>query len=273
MSGPIERVVVSLDAVSENRPAIETAARLAARTNAPLHGIFVEDEDLLHLSRLPFARQVSFGAGAKRITTEEVEEALRHAAEHARGELRAAAKRHGVKASFETVRGASERAVAAVSEHDLVVAGAQTRPVAGHFRVECRWWSAIEAAPGPFLLARGLGGEGEVVTLLRDRGPGSARLLAAAAQIAETRGGVLTVVCPPVMAENADFEQWLAQRLQGHDVRLEIEVAPSEPAALFRRLGELGCRVLAIETSLGEGVTARLKEFVERLACDVLIVR
>ena len=47
----IERVVVTLDAASENRAAIETAARLAARAKAPLHGIFVEDEDLLRSRR------------------------------------------------------------------------------------------------------------------------------------------------------------------------------------------------------------------------------
>ena len=49
----IERVVVPLDAAAENRTAIETAARLAARAKVPLHGIFVEDEELLHLARLP----------------------------------------------------------------------------------------------------------------------------------------------------------------------------------------------------------------------------
>jgi hypothetical protein len=274
MSGPIERVVVSLDAVSENRPAVETAARLAARAKAPLHGIFVEDEDLLHLSRLPFARQTMLGAGARRFTTGEIELALRGAAERARSELYAAAKRHGVQSTFEVVRGASERAVAAVSERDLVVAGAQTRPIAGHFRVECRWWAAIAASPGPFLLARAAGGgEGAVVTLLRDRGPASARLLAAAAQIAETRGEGLTVVCPPALAEQPDFARWIAEQLGGRDVRLEIEVAPTEPAALSRRLGELGCRVLAVETGLAGGGAARLREFVERLACDILIVR
>ena len=39
MSGPIERVVVTLDAASENRTAIDTAVRLAARTGMPLHGV------------------------------------------------------------------------------------------------------------------------------------------------------------------------------------------------------------------------------------------
>ena len=68
MSGAIERVVVPLDAASENRTAIDTAARLAARAKAPLHGIFVEDEDLLRLAGLPFARQVASGFGIEPLT-------------------------------------------------------------------------------------------------------------------------------------------------------------------------------------------------------------
>jgi hypothetical protein len=53
-------VVIPLDAASDGGTAIETAARLAARANAPLHGIFVEDEDRLGLANLAFARQ-AFG--------------------------------------------------------------------------------------------------------------------------------------------------------------------------------------------------------------------
>ena len=65
MSSPIERVLVTLDAVSENRTAIDTAVRVAARTGMPLHGLFVEDQDLLRLADLPFARQVTIGKGAE----------------------------------------------------------------------------------------------------------------------------------------------------------------------------------------------------------------
>ena len=114
--------------------AIDTAARLAAHAKAPLHGVFVEDEDLLHLAGLPFARQITLGAPAEPLTTEHVELHLQVAAERARRELFAAAKRHGVTCSFEIVRGASESALIGASERDLVVAGGLTRPIGGHFR-------------------------------------------------------------------------------------------------------------------------------------------
>ena len=104
MTGPIERIVVPLDAVSESRTAIDTAVRLAARAKAPLHGVFVEDEDLLHLASLPFARQVTLGAGTEPFTTENIELHLHAAAERARQELFAAAEQQRVECSFEIVR-------------------------------------------------------------------------------------------------------------------------------------------------------------------------
>jgi nucleotide-binding universal stress UspA family protein len=274
MTGPIDRIVVPLDATSEYRTAIDTAARLAARAKAPLHGVFVEDEDLLNLASLPFARQVTPSAGAEPFTTESIELHLQAQAERARQELFAAARQYRVRCTFEIVRGASEMAVSGASERDLVVSGGLTRPIAGHFRVESRWWSSIGAAAGPFLLARhAWSAAGGVVMLLRDRGPAAVRLLDVATQMAETRGGILTVICPPAVAGSEGFEKWITDQVTGHSVRLQIEVAPAEPAALHRRIGELNCQLLAIEAGLAEGRPDRLRELVERFACDILVVR
>jgi len=274
VSAAILRVVVSLDAAADNRAAIETAARLAARAKAPLHGIFIEDEELLHVAALPFTRQLAPGIGLQPFTVETTELHLKATAERSRRDLVAAAQRHRVEASFEVVRGGSEAALSGISEQDLVVAGALGRPIAGHFRIECRWWSSIEIAPGPFLLARhGEDAAGSVIVLLDDRAAASARLLAAAARVAEVGDGALTVICPAAVANAADFTDWLGEVLAGFRVRSRIEVAPGEPEALRRRIGELGCRLLAFEAGSLEGGAGRLREFVERFACDVLIVR
>jgi nucleotide-binding universal stress UspA family protein len=274
VSPPIERVVVPLDAASEYHAATDTAARLAARAKASLHGIFVEDEDLLRLARLPFARQITFAGGAEPFPAERVELHLQAAAERAGRDLRRAAKRYGVDCSFEIVRGASEIVLSGVTERDLVVAGALTRPIAGDFRVECRWWSSIEVATGPFLLTRGgWDGAGSVVLLLHDRGPVSVRLIEAAAQVAEAREGALRVICPPAVVGADGFETWIAERLAPFSVRTQIEAAPAEPAALHRRIGELDCRLLAIDAGRSEGQSGPLREFLESFTCDILFVR
>ena len=54
---------------------------------------------------------------------------------------------------------------------------------------------------------------------------------------------------------------------------LQTEFAAAEPAALRQRIIELDCRVLVLEPSSDEARPEELREFVEPLACDVLVVR
>jgi hypothetical protein len=274
MNGGIERVVVPLDAASDHGVAIETAARLAASAKAPLHGVFVEDEELLQAAGLAFTRQSSLGAEAEPFTPDRMAAQLRAAAERARQELATVAERNKLAWSFEIVRGASRRALVGMTERDLVVAGGLSRPVAGHFRLESRWFEAVETTTVAFLLVRhAWSGAGAVVSVLRDRSPVSVRLLEAAARVAEARGGGLTVISSPEIAGAAGFESWIGERLAAYAVPLQIEIAPSEPAVFERRIVELGCRVLAIEAGVADGVAARLRERARRFACDILVVR
>ncbi len=274
MNGAIERVVVPLDAASENRAAIDTAARLAHRWGAQLHGVFVEDRDLLHLARYPFARQVSIGAGVERLTAEQVERQLRAFAARARIEVEAAARRHGVEWSFEISEAAAVDAALTRSERDFLVAGTATRPIGRHFRVECRWWQVMESAAVSYLLVhREWAASGTVVTLLTDRESASQRVLDIAAQCAEIVAGTLTVACPAALAAAPDFEAWLGERLAAYPVTLQIELAPEGGAALLARFGELNCQLLV----LGAGAVAAqpqwLRQAASRAAYGLLIVR
>lgn len=268
----IERVVVILDAASESRTAIDTAARLAARTKVPFHGIFAEDEDLFHLAALPFARQLTIGAGAVPLTSEHVELHSRAQGERARRELFAAATQHEVKCTFDVTRGASTAIAAAVTERDLVVAGGLSRPIARHFRVKGRKWLSADAMAGPILFARAVwAATGSVVAVLRDRDAASARVMETSAQIAAAKGGMLTVICPPAIAGSEGFARWIADRIAVPGQQVRIEAAPVEPAALYERMQQLDCRLLAVEADLedsGDGVP----QLAERFLCDMLIV-
>jgi hypothetical protein len=274
MTERVERVVISLDSASEEETAIETAARLAAHVNAPLHGIFVEDEALLGLASLPFARQVGFGAAAEPLTVERAELQLRAAAERARQNIASAAEQEGVVWSFEVLRGPPESAFAALSERDLVVASALTRPIAGGFRVACRWWSSINIAPAPLLLARrAWKTPGTVLIILPDQGHGSVRLLEAAARIAEASNANLILVYPADLASTHEVERWAMEHLVQYSLSLRAEPAPANPTTLNERVLALDCRVLAITAGSVEAGPYSVRDLVERLACDLLVVR
>jgi hypothetical protein len=270
---PVERVVVALDAISENRTAIGTASRLAERWNAHLHGVFIEDEDIIRLAHMPFARQVTLGVGVETFTLRQAERQMRAFAERARHELAASAKRHGVEWSFEVVRGAGSAGVFG-SAGDFLIAGTTTRPIGGHFRVEGRWWTVSEPGPATLLLAhRQAGPHGAVAALLRNLDPASERLLGAAARLAVAHDGRLVVLCRADIAAAPGFRAWLDQFLGTYEVSVELDIAPTSPIALARRIAELGCRLVAVEAGTDQARPERLRELVAKIACDVLVVR
>ena len=272
MTQDINRVIVPLDASSETSTAIDTASRLAARWRVPLHGVFVEDEELIGLAGLSFARQVTLSVGPEPLTKDQVENHFRAFAERARRELAEAADRYAVKWSFETVRG--PLALDTIGgEHDFVVAGAATRPIGDHFRVSSRSWSWMATLARPFLLAkRGWDTGGSVFALLHRRGPESARMLDIAAQIAGFHAGSLTVGGTPNLSAERDFIEWVSALLERHSLSFRTEPADTEPAALRQRLTELDCRLLVLEASVEDHRPKELRKLVEHLACDVLII-
>ena len=271
MSGGIERIVVSLDAVSETRAAIDTAAQLAARWQARLHGVFIEDQDLLRLASLPFARQVSVGCGSEPLTSQTAAQQLRAFAEAARRDLAAAAGRHDVRWSFEIAQAMSSTDAMPTAAGDFVVASAVSRPIGPHFSVASRWDHAIEPASGSLLLARAVTSSGgAVVVVLHDCETASARVLEAAAELAEIAGAALTVVCGPDLTRADGFDDWLVEHAAARPVQLRIEAAMNDSAALHRRILELNCGLLACA---GGTAPNGLRELAIGAACDLLVMR
>ena len=98
-------------------------------------------------------------------------------------------------------------------------------------------------------------------------------MLEIAAQIAGISRAALTVAAPPHLADADDFAAWVSGFLEGHSLSLQTESPATEPAALRQRIIELDCRLLVLEGSPDEGRPEELRELVEPLACDVLVVR
>jgi hypothetical protein len=265
----IARVVVPLDAASDNRAAIDTAARLAARWHVPLFGIFVEDEELLGVAGLPFAAEVTH-RGRERLSKSHVEAHLRAFAERARRDLEAAAARHRVKSSFAVARGSL---ATALRENDFLVAGAATRPVGNHFRVRSRWWAASVTAAHPLFLARrDWQAGGSVVTILAGRDAQAARLLGLAAEIAGLGGRALKVLSAADFPALEGLSGWIAEVLAGHAVELTTEPAPPEAQALRRRAAELDCRLLVLAADMAQSLPEDLCRMVEDAGYDLLVV-
>jgi len=124
----IQRVVIGFDPAPADAAALRVAVGLAAGLGAQLVGLYVEDERLLRLAGLPFAREVGLHSAQSRpMLPQDVERSLRVQAERVRRLVASAADPFNLIWTLEIVRGELPRsALAATTLADLlVVAGSQ----------------------------------------------------------------------------------------------------------------------------------------------------
>lgn len=117
------RIVVRLEAAPGGTAAIETAVDLAARLEAELIGLFVEDVSLLQWAALPFAREIGMASvTSRRRDVASIERSLRSLAEEAHGALARIAERAPLRWSFQVARGpVLSELLAAAEQADLLV--------------------------------------------------------------------------------------------------------------------------------------------------------
>lgn len=122
----IRRILVALDASPPSLAALGAAVDLAARMDAEVAGLFVEDTALLRLAEIPCAREMPyFSVAGVPLTRASMESKLRSQAEQIRKTLEATARSARVAWSFRSVRGkvASELRAAAAGVDLLALGG------------------------------------------------------------------------------------------------------------------------------------------------------
>lgn len=150
----IRRILVALDASAASLAALESAAALAARFEAELLGLFVEDINLLRLAGLPFARELSYVQGlARRLEAPDVERAMRVRARLAQEAFARVVTRLSLRSSFRVVRGqVVAELLRAATQADLIALGTcGVEPVPRH-RPGLTAHAVALAAASPILL-------------------------------------------------------------------------------------------------------------------------
>jgi hypothetical protein len=99
------RVVLTLDAGESDRSTLDLAANLAARLDAELTGIFLEDARILEALALPQTRVQSLHGASGAWAPAEMLRALRIHGERLRADLAAAAARAQAEHTFAILRG------------------------------------------------------------------------------------------------------------------------------------------------------------------------
>lgn len=184
---PFHRVVLLCDAACDIRLAVAEAAALARRWDAPLHGVFLDDENLHRFAALPFSQPVSLssadltadmGAAAMANLAASLSAAMRRALAEIAGD-------QGLQWTFGHIRDLPAAAALTADEGDILVVEAAARAFSGAWGPLAAWAKSPAAFAGTTLLrGRGPGTKG-VLVLLPDDPAAREKVLAAAAALAK----------------------------------------------------------------------------------------
>lgn len=126
-----QRIVVTVDTAARAEPALALAALLAKAQRRALHGLFIEDTDLLAVARLPFTREFPRAGGPSRhFDDSTLERQMARLAEQYRADLERKAREAAVPWSYASLRTSKRLALgAADTRAELLVIG-QPAPLA-----------------------------------------------------------------------------------------------------------------------------------------------
>jgi hypothetical protein len=232
---PVRRILVALDPGGDCTAAFAEISRLAARLQAEVAGLFVEDENILRSAALPFVRRFAGAPGTwQDFGVAEVERELKSLAARARQALAAAAEHDRVRWTFRVVRGrVGVELASAAGQADLVVLARR------NFAAESAARLGAQAARSVLLLGA-LGATALGVAAVYDGAPGAGRALAAAARLAEPGRFVVLVVG----ADRAGLHEAAETRLAALGVKAQLRTLGASAIA----------RVLSTATETGGGI-------------------
>ena len=273
----VRRIVVALDGSAHASGAPETAAALAARLQAELEGVFVQDIDLARLAALPIGREIQFLTGRGRdFTADELDAHNLEQEACARRVIAAAAARERVGYAFRVARGQVDAEVlSAAGQADLLIVGIGSVGPGGRARLGGTARAAAEHAPrsvmiskpGTRMIARPL--------VFHDGSDGAKRALQAAIRIFGAGERGLAVLIDSADAGRAealcrDIESELGTAGVKHRFLSSANPAPDR---LCRLAAQAGADVLVIAADSRIIAGERRFRVLESIACPVMLVR
>jgi nucleotide-binding universal stress UspA family protein len=270
----IERILIGLDTSFHSLAALRAAAELASSLGAELHGIFVEDADLLRVAELPVARELRYPfAGQGRLSPERMRRQLRAQAEQARQELASICKERQIEWSFQVTRGdVSAKVLEEASRADMLCVGRASRPLTRRSAVGSTATAAATRAPRSVLLvSRDTQIRPPMVVLYEDA-PDARRALVLASKLAQHVGGLLSVVVPAaVSGSSQEIQKQITDELEGEGLVIRYrELIGSGVMSLIEAVGTEGAGMLALgRTLLAADEVSRL---LDEVHCPVLLV-
>ncbi len=272
----IRRILVTLDTSEQGRFTVETAAALAARLEAEVVGLFIEDINLLRLAALPFAHEMGYGSTRRRaLNTSHMERTLRAQAEALKKQLAACADRARIPWSFQVRRGElQEELLQTASQVDLVIISGSGEAILSPAPLRLSRRVLLQCSCAVLKQGRHRRLERPVV-LFYDGTPECRRALALALQLAGEQEQLLHILLPPGdEATRQRLEKQARELLQGSALQPRFQHLPDlQAASLARAVENVQGDILITGAALPLPNRQQLEELLDEMHCDLLLVR
>jgi nucleotide-binding universal stress UspA family protein len=273
----IERILVALDASPHSLAALEAAVDLAARFQAELTGLYVEDENLLRVADLPFIQEVGlFSATRRHVSGAEMERQIRVHGRRVRQVFTLTTQHAHITRSFRVVRGTVlSEVLSAAQEADVLVLGKVGWSLIRRGRLGSTVRGILPERFGLALIVKEGACLGEPLAVVYDGSSVAERALIVADSLRQKRDGRTLLVL--LLTENPDqaraLEQQAASRLAdrgaaGHYRSLTRADVPWLTAILEAE----GCGTLVLPLRSSALHSSAVVSLLEHLDLPVLLV-
>lgn len=225
------RVLVQVDTSTHCRDTLDAAIDIAARLQAELRGVFIEDRDLVATGGLDFVREFSLSSpSARAFDNKTLDAQMKALASSARRQLERAGARRNVSVVFRTVRGDFQQEMAnAAGDADLVIIEGTGRLHGRYFRAGLPGRALPRPAGRPTLLLKAGRPLAKQFIVICDSGDNARKCLGAALSLPGDREREITLL--PCAGSAAEGEK-IAAELAALTAELELSARVAAPTGL-----------------------------------------
>jgi nucleotide-binding universal stress UspA family protein len=229
------RVLVQVDTSTHCRNMLDAAVDIAARLQAELHGLFIEDRDLVSTGGLDFVREFSLSSpSARAFDDKTLDSQLKALASSARRQLEHAGSRHNVSVVFRTVRGDFQQEMEnAAVDADLIIIEGTGRLHTRHYSARLPGRALLRPAGRPTLLLKAGRPLAKQFIVICDSIDNARKCLGAALSLPGDTEREITLL--PCAAKPGDSER-IAAELEGLIVELELKAHVAAPTGLAAKI-------------------------------------
>ncbi len=270
------RVLVWLDPNAPQEASLQVLEGLAAQAVGEIVGLYVEDINLLQVSSMSVAKEITFeGAAVRRTDPARIEQQFRAHAARMRALFERATRAIDARHSFRIARGELRQELLRMSaEADTLVLAHSRSHFGTRLSMRAQLGELLTRGPRTLVLVQERWRIGQSVAVIFDGTRSAEAALSTAAALAAAERVELSVWLPSADETRRSSLQSRAEALLGDVSNYRLRKLPlGDTTAVARAAHAERARVLILPGEDAAATARQVPELLDRLSCSLIVVR